>query len=458
MNHSITVATTKITSAEIDKIATAFPADVHISKILASDPVVFTGHKFSCMEIVASNFKCGLAFIDCTFSGNVSFKEIKAGASVSFVNCRFHGDVTMFSTEVTAPISVVRCRIDGHLHLDGSSTPKIDIQSSSAMDFRIVAQEVPSQVQSMSLDNFSVSGAVRIRGITGLAHVNLNNCSASELIFARVHLAAKSSVVIGGCRITEILLDELTLAHSKLGISSTVGKNLYLKRCRFGGSQLVFSEVLVDGLFAIRHCIYSDSSLDIAQVTTTQLELDESLFSFIMSPKKGGITLLPSTLSEVGQVQTLKLLKDKFAREHRYDLEDGTFYLLKNLEYRIRFRSSSWWQKPVMWLVYLVSRYVVGWGVKLRNPLLSVILLIMTCALVYYFSIGFSGDAYMHYLGAKSGGLYGATAFSVLAFFGQHADAEVSGSVPTLIALSQFIVGVVMLTIIAGMLIRKLVR
>jgi hypothetical protein len=79
--------------------------------------------------------------------------------------------------------------------------------------------------------------------------------------------------------------------------------------------------------------------------------------------------------------------------------------------------------------------------------------------LIYYIVLDlYEADKSVQYLGQAASGFYGATTFSLLAFFGQHADAEISGNVPIALALGEFIMGVTMTTIIVGILIRKLVR
>lgn len=459
MTGTVEVARARISPSLIDKISEAYPLNVRLTKIVAPDPVVIKGQTFASFEVAASNFKDALTFIDCKFTGNVVLREVKAGGPVSFISCEFGGDFTMFGTAVSASICLIRNRITGRLSLDGTSTLKLDVQSVSAAELSVVAHEVASCIDCLSFDNLSVSGAVRIDSIAGLEHLELNGCGASVLLIRHAGLQANAALYILSSRVGEIILDDIKMDGTDVRISSTLGENLYLRNCILERSNLVFEHVLANGLFAIKQCSYLDSIIDISKVTCPNLDVDESLLGFLESGAQKGSALFAPSLSDESRLQTLKILKDKFAREHRYDFEDNVFYLLKNFEARLIIRSRPWWKRPALYAAYFFNRCVVGWGVRLRNPLASAVLIIGLCALIYYIVLDlYAAGKSVQYLGQTASGFYGAATFSLLAFFGQHADAEISGNVPVALALGEFIIGVAMTTIIVGILIRKLVR
>lgn len=459
MTGTVEVARTRISPSLIDKISEAYPLDVRMTKIVAPDSVEFKGQTFASVEVAASNFKGSLTFIDCRFSGNVVLREVKAGGPVSFINCEFGGDFTMFSTAVAASICLIRNRITGRVSLDGTSTLKFDVQSVSAAEFSVVAHEVPARIECLSFDNLSVSGAVRVDSIAEIERLDLNDCGASILLIRHAGLQANALLCIQRSRVGEIILDGIKMDGTGVRISSTLGENLYLRNCALERSKLVFEHVLANGLFAIKQCSYLDSIIDISKVTCPNMDIDESLLGFVASRAQKGSALFAPSLSDESRLQTLKLLKDKFAREHRYDFEDNVFFLLKNFEARLRIRCRPWWKRPPLYAAYFFNRCVMGWGVRLRNPLASAVLITGLCALIYYIVLDlYEADKSVQYLGQTASGFYGATTFSLLAFFGQHADAEISGNVPIALALGEFIMGVTMTTIIVGILIRKLVR
>lgn len=459
MTGTVEFARVRISPSLIDRISEAYPLDVRLSKLVAPDSVMFKGQAFSSVEVTASNFKCGLTFMDCRFSGSVFFREIKAGGPISFINCEFGSDFTMFSTAAASSISLIRCRVKGRLSLEGVSTPKLDVQSATAAEFSVVAHEAAARIEFLSLENIAASGAVRVDSIAGLQRLELNDCSARVLVIRQVGIQDNSLLCIQSSRVDEIIFDDIKIGGAEIRITSTLGENLYLRNCLLQHSSVIFEQVLVNRLFAIKQCSYLDSTIDISGVTCPNVELDESLLGFISLGEKRKATIFSSSLSDESRLRTLKLLKDKFAREHRYDLEDNAFYLLKNFEARLRIRSCSWWKKPVLYLAYFLSRYIVGWGVRLRNPLVCATLIVSVSALIYYLAIGlYDPDKSVQYLGQTVSGFYGATTISLLAFFGQHADAKVSGNIPIALALGEFILGVTMTTIIVGILIRKLVR
>lgn len=459
MTGTVEVARVRISPSLIDKICEAHPLDVRMTKIVASDSVLFKGKTFASVEVVASNFKGALTFIDCRFSGNVVLREVKASGPISFINCEFGGDFTMFGTAVAASISLIGNRITGRLSLDGTSTLKLDVQSISAAELSVVAHEVAARIECLSFDNISVSGSVRVDSITGLERLELNECGASILLIRHAGLQANSLICIQSSRIDEMILDDIKMDGIDVRISSTLGENIYLRNCVLERSKLVFEHVLANGLFAIKQCSYLDSTIDISAVTCPNLDIDESLLDFVASRAQKGSAIFAPSLSAESRLRTLKLLKDKFSREHRYDSEDNVFYLLKNFESRHRIRCRPRWKRPALYAAYFFNRCVMGWGVRLRNPLASAILMTGLCAVIYYITLDLhEAGKSVQYLGQTASGFYGATTFSLLAFFGQHADAKISGNVPIALALGEFILGVTMTTIIVGILIRKLVR
>lgn len=459
MTNIVEITRVRISPSVVEEICGAYPLDMRMTKAIASDSVLITDKAFASIEIVDCNFKDALTFINCKFSGNVTLREIKAAGSVSFINCEFGGDFTMFGTTVAAPICLIKSRISGRLFLDGTSTPKLDFQSVFADEISIVAHEVAANITYLSLDNITTSGALRVERIAEIECFDLSECGSSLLFIRHAGLKSNASVSIKNSRIGEVIWDNIKLDGSEVQIDSLLCENIYLKNCAIAQSKIVFEQVLANGLFAIKQCDYSDSTIDISSVTSSNLELDESLLTFIASRVKISSPIFDSSLPDNSRLQTLKLLKDKFAREHRYDFEDNVFYLLKNFETRLKVHSSPWWKRPALLTTYFFNRCILGWGVRLRNPLLSAILMVGLCAVTYYVMLGLNEtEQAVQYLGQSAHGIYGATTLSLLAFFGQHADAEVSGNVPIALALGEFIVGVTMTTIIVGILIRKLVR
>ena len=459
MTSIVEVSRVRLSSSHIAEMCDAYPLDMRMTKVVASDSVLFKDKIFASVEVIDSNFKEAMTFINCKFSGHVILKEVKAGGSVSFINCEFGGDFTVFGTTVAAPICLIKNRIAGRLSLDGTSTPKLDVQSVSAEEFSVAAHEVAASIERLSFDNISVSGAMRVDSVAGIEYFDLSECAASLLFIRHAGLETSALLCIQDSRIGEIILDDIKMDSAEVRIDSTLGEKIYLRNCVLERSKVVFEQVLANELFAIKQCSYLESTIDISSVTSPNLKIDQILLDFVASRTQKESAIFSPSLPDENRLQTLKLLKDKFAREHRYDLEDEVFYLLKNFDARLKIRDRSWWKKPVFFAAYFFNRCVFGWGVRLRNPLVSAIMMIGLCALIYYIILDLHdvGRA-IQYLGQRVSGIYGATTLSLLAFFGQHADVKISGNMPIFVALGEFILGVTFTTVIVGILIRKLVR
>lgn len=458
MSSALEINSKRLSADLLDEICNAYPRDVQAGKVIANEPVLIRGKSFSSLQIIASKFNDTLTFIDCRFTGDLVLKELRAGA-VSFINCEFGRDLTVFGTTASVSISLVGSRIAGRLSLDGVTTPKFDVQTLSATDLSITANEVHASIECLSLDRISIANSIQLDSIAGIKQMDFTDLGASMLLMRHIGLQQGTRLCIQNARLGEVYLNDMKMEGAELKLASVTSENFYLQKSTLAQSRLVFEHVLANGLFAIKQCSYQASSIDISSVICPHLELDQVLLDFVTPGLQQESAIFSSLMPEENRLQTLKLLKDKFSREHRYDLEDDVFYILKNFEARHRIKGTKWWKQPAVRTAYFLNRYVMGWGVRLRNPLVSALLIVLSCALMYYFMLNLhDAGKSIQYIGQQVHGFYGATIFSLLAFFGQHADAQITGNAQIALALGEFILGVAMTTIIVGILIRKLVR
>ena len=459
MSDSVEIEKARFSSEVINTICEAHPKNVRLKKVVSSEAILLKGKVFSDMEIASSKFKDALTFMDCRFNGHISLRQIKAGGQVSFINCEFLGDVTLFGSEVSGPISFIGNRIAGRLVVNGNSTPKLDIQSVSAKELSVKAEEVNSRIQNFIFKKISISGVSRIDNIAAIQSIDICDSASNTIQLRQLGLEENACINVNKSRINEVVFDDLRLNKSKVCFNSTLGENLYIRNCELEQASLAFEQVMIHGMFAIKHCSYHDAEIDMSSLTSPNLDLDDDLIDFVLKKGKNRSAIYADSLSVDKRVQTLKLLKDKFTQEHRYDLEDAVFYLLKNLECSHAIQQAKWWQKPLLCILYFLNRLVMGWGVRLRNSLVSALSFVGIWSVAYYITLGlYDADKYIEYLGQRLNGISGATTYSVLAFFGQQADAKIFSHVPISLALSEFIFGIAITTIIVGILIRKLVR
>jgi len=459
MSDSLEIEKARLSPEVIDTICEAYPKNVRLKKVVASEDILLKDRVFSGIEIASSKFKDALTFMDCRFNGHVFLREIKADGQVSFINCEFLGDVTFFGSEVSGPISFVGSRVAGRLIVNGSSTPKLDIQSVSAKELTVKAEEVNSRIQHFFFKNVSSSGAARIDNVAEIQSIDICNTASSTIQLNQLGLENNARINLNESRTDEVIFDNLILNNSRVCFHSTLGQNLYIRSCKLEQASLEFVQVMIHGMFSIKHCSYHDAEIDMSSVTSPNLDLDDDLIDFVLKKEKSRSAIYAESLSIEKRIQTLKLLKDKFTQEHRYDQEDSVFYLLKNLECSHAIQQAKWWKKPLLYISYFFNRLVMGWGVRLRNPLISALSFVGIWSAAYYITLGlYEADKYVEYLGQRLNGISGSTTYSILAFLGQQSDAKIVSYVPISLALGEFIFGIAMTTIIVGILIRKLVR
>lgn len=460
MAEKIKIERELLSSEVIEQIYSAEKPSVEMKKIFAKEDLLFEKISFLSFEVGNSNFNdASLTFRDCVFLGSVALKEVKVNKSISFINCEFKGGITLFKVSTDLSLSLIGCHINGHVLINGLVGKKLEINESSAADFSVAAHEVPTAIKEIDLVNVNISSQLLIDSIGNNEGVNLENCNASILLIRNMEWQDKNLLNIEKGRIAEIIFEQLKTNHTEILLNSTTSESIYVRNCSFEESDIKFDQVFVNGIFAIKHSSYTKSRIDISTVTCENINLDQKLLDFINSRTNNESAIFHTTFGDESRLQTLKLLKDKFAREHNYIFEDNTFYLLKNFEMWHAIKSCRWWQLPKLFFIYFFSRFIMGWGVRLRNSFFSAILIIFLYSSVYYLKLSLCKvDSSIEYLGQKAEGFYATLVYSSLTFFGQNGDVEISCSLPIFLTLSEFIIGIGMVTIIVGMLIRKLVR
>lgn len=454
--NSIEFEKVRLSPSIVENFCLDQPQSINLAKVVASEPLLIKGKKFIGFNATSSKFKGTLTFRDCRFDNDVSFKQIKSATSISFINCEFNGNLTLFGSDVEGTISLLGSRINGRLILNGCSSSKLEIQALTVETLIINAQEVPSQISTIWIENTALTTALRIQNITQVEHIKLIDINANTLYLFQIDISEQAQLAIKDSRVNEITLDELKLINTAINFSSTLGENIYLRKCKLDHSELSFEQVILNSMFGVKNCNYINSEIDISTVSCPNFDIEPEFIDFILMQHSANHV---HNKQIEKHIKTLILLKNKFAKEHRYDLEDRIFYLLKNVESGFKIKRNQWWKKPFLYITYLLQRWMFGWGVRLRNPIISASVIIAFYALVYYISFDLhETNRHIEYLGEKLIGFNGAGVFSLLAFFGQHADTKIYGNVPVQLILTEFILGVIMITVSVGILIRKLVR
>jgi len=214
----------------------------------------------------------------------------------------------------------------------------------------------------------------------------------------------------------ELNLDDATVGRVIRLHNVSFGKGAGLKIARLSASRLVMNN------FA---SLYGESKPNLWQNPRFLMLKREAERGSI-----GGIR--PNEL-----VQEYVLLKNLLSQEGQLRLEDEAYYNMRKL--------SHWKNDAAMFLF----NYVFGWGVRLKNILFSVLILVVLYATTYETLFPVLGVMNAFELSIQS---------MFMAFFGEMSPKVTTGSSLSWLVLSESIIGVVFVTVFVGAYVRKLLR
>lgn len=136
-------------------------------------------------------------------------------------------------------------------------------------------------------------------------------------------------------------------------------------------------------------------------------------------------------------VQEYVLLKNLLSQEGQLKLEDEAFYNMRKL--------GHWYQDTGM----MVFNYMFGWGVRLQNILISVLLVLVTYAVIYHLYFPSLEILEAFQLSTQS---------MFMAFFGEMVPKVIAGSALSWLVLTESVLGIIFVTVFVGAYVRKLLR
>jgi hypothetical protein len=139
---------------------------------------------------------------------------------------------------------------------------------------------------------------------------------------------------------------------------------------------------------------------------------------------------------DVELVQEYVLLKNLLSQEGQLKLEDEAFYNMRKLGH---------WHYDLGMLLF---NYVFGWGVRLQNILVSVVMMILLFTIIYHQVFQFE----------ELNALQLSIQATFLAFFGSIKPEVMAGEPLSWVVLLQSVFGVISVTVFVGAYVRKLLR
>ncbi len=461
MRQKLELKKTRINCSIADKIYKYSEPDVYIEKSISEEDIIIKNQTLGVLDIKNSNFKFNISFINCIFISDVSLISLKCKGSIAFVNCEMRNDFTAYDINAeNTSLKIIKCKINGDLFLDNVKCKHIELSTISADKITITSGESSCIIEKISISSLIVGSLIRITNIDNLIALNTDDVFAPAMLLQHVKTTANASISFNSCRI-----DDLNIDLSKIDMNSRVTYekctciNLGLTNNTYESSKVVIANSLMTGTLTITGVEERDTYFDISTSNPVNINIDNYLTDFISDANAKTPLFNQDGGNILQKIGTLKILKTAFANDHQYLMEDSCFYKLKTAEARLNTRKKHHIFKISSYSTYIFGRYVFGWGVKITNPIITLFLSMQLSTLFNYVILELDKSINtVEYIGQKLTGVYASEVFTLLTFFGQQADAKLSGNIPIYMLISEFLFGLIMTTLIVGILIRKLVR
>ncbi|MDX2372789.1 hypothetical protein NJD71_01455 [Psychrobacter sp. PP-21] len=433
---------------------------IRIDTAIGKDNVVFKDVNFSGLEIIKSKFKSSLSFINCVFESPVILNKVSSESEISFNKCIFDKGVLLFNCN-SNHISFSGCSLGSHITFDSTECQKISIYKVECSAIYVLSSIRSTKIKEIELSEAVVNDVIKIEEIHNAHRISFDSINASVIRYDSMLLTTSSEI-----KMSNINCDDLRFENSKLEVNSHIQvlqsqiKNLLYRNMVFNrGCKVLIESNLIEGKLFIQQSVYNNCSIDFSTSDITHLSLDPELLKFLYDSNK--ITPIMSTdMPLERQIETLKKLKSKFSGDSLYESEDIVFFFMKNKEYSYFLKSPENSISKLKYLFfYIFGRYCFGWGVKLKQPLITSMAVIIIFSMIYYFIYDMSSFVNkINFLQVDYTGSFGAVLMSTVTFFGQYTDIETELALNAILHITEFILGVLYITLLVGILIRKLVR
>ncbi|MEH7224455.1 hypothetical protein V7112_11670 [Bacillus sp. JJ1566] len=392
---------------ELLEIAPPNPIQLVISAGSYLDDTCITGKTLSDSKLEELFIEGNLHFKDCEFIGKIEISKTLANSTI-FENCVFHKSLTI--KELESNIIIIGCIFHHNVlfHWD----PMVDGASVDTVDTRF-------------LSNLTFNGCNQ-------AKINLHNTKASDVIVDEQSDDTTVKIVKSELNSLSILNSAIKEIDIKI---STISKSLTLNIAK--------SIMLEDS--------------EIGKIISDDPEFwsflkDKKLIGPLFKRRENGNHLESETVLWSRVSESLIVFIHSFQEDHRYDEADTVFYLMRFARIKEQLSKKNLFSKLGAISKAVFYGYMGGWGVKLLNPILTSIAIILLYTGIY--SIG---GEHTNPSTSLQESLYNSINLSIGRFF------NIGESLYNIVYLrfmegQEGIIGLIFITLIIGMFIRKLVR
>lgn len=416
-----------------------FIDSVNHSKAIYEKDLQINSCSFPSLQLAEMRIRGSLGFRDCRLKGRLDFREVTVDGQISFINCIFEGPVIFFGLEVHGSLQFHECTANSKIEIRNSAFGRLDIERACDLDNLVMEGDERS---------FAIN-AIRISAST----------IRKKLIFSRLTVA--SAFEFKDSSANELWLrnvDINDLGH--LIVSDSSIERVEINGGKMHGIKAEFFRSSFARFFSFKPDVLDGAKVDLSSSSFEDIELKEDCYSVVRSTKDRPILFSDDQHNYRQRIDTLRLLNKSFQSQLRYDLQDACLFLLKDYEARERITCApTFFGKVWSRTTHFFGRNFLGWGVSLKRIFEGYLVIYLVFILVYFLCVAHNDLVEVTIVDLKiKGTVLAAISLATVNQVGLFADTHVHGAVYSAIGIFQHTLSILYITLLTGVVIRKLVR
>jgi len=446
--------TTQTLSEKIDG------GDLQVDNCLAKVSLDLSQQSIGGLSLSSCRMKDNVSFMGCAFERGLKLTECVVEGNLNISGCNIQGDIFLFNTTVNGAVHISSSNINGRLFIDSSICKKLVILNSKVKGINIIGSEKPAVISEINIARSTVSEPFVIRGASALGRLKLSKSDLTDFIFEGSSVADEFSLNVNDCRLDDLSYRSISIAvtSASINIDGSTIESISFFNSNLDKYEIAVRDSTISRLMKFKKCKYTKSKIDFSESEIIGASFDDCVTDFIENNNVYS-PIYNSQISTSAKVNMLKIIKDTLRKDHQNSKEDSAYFILKNTEIKQKIQESKFYEKIPLWSSILLFRFILGWGVKLVPPLITSFIAIILYAVFCF--VGYELQNSLNtitLLESKMSGVSASIMLSLVTFFGQVGDVSSSFSLSPYYHFSFSIFGVLMITLITGIIIRKLVR
>lgn len=434
----------------------------HISSFISNKTFLYGNLTFSdctieMIDIDNLKIKNGsITFKRCKFISYVSLKNIKLNGNINFIECESSALFKLFKIESNMEIFFEYFKTDKKIEFVDVLFNKINILSST-LDYFSINSNTSNHIETITINNCDIVNSIHLFNIHKINTLNFINVKTNEIKLKGIYLNQDSTVNITNSNMNFLFLESLaSIDKSNIMIVDNLIDILNINNIKSN-----YGEISIKNGFQKKLIIGKNISesilIDFSEASLENIDLDESLYTFLSNKKRNNSILKDGNFEQ--NSKTLQILSKMFADNYQYELQDLCFYYHNNFQMKQKIKKSeNLISKTTYAIKYFFGKYFFGWGVKLSNIVNSFFYVIGIYGFLYYLLFNIFGVQYKYKSYELNGSFFDSFYSSALLLFGSYSDFELNNKKLDSIMYSEHLIGILLLAILTGTIIRKLVR